>query len=282
MKLAYIQPHTKEWYAARIGVFTSSECVRLLKGGTRQMTQAELEAKKAQDKIDKAAGRETNSRKTVDTLFGAGALTYINEKATEIINKQAKETPVTKVMQRGLDLEPEALEYYEKATGRRMETCGLYKINSYTGGTPDGIYGKRKIVGIAEIKCLNADNHGEIFGFSDINSIAVEQLRNYDESFYAQSQMNMYVTGAKWCDFISYDNRPMGYRDNGELDEDNYDPEKWIFCIKIIRIKRDETFIADLISRLDAAVGLLVKELQRRMKSADKNRKRFERLNKAA
>lgn len=282
MKIAFIEPHTKEWYTARLGVFTSSECIRLLKGGTRPMTKAEIEAKKIQDKKDKANGLETNSRKTVDTLFGAGALSYINEKATEIINKQAKETPVTKIMQRGLDLEPEALEYYQMATGRTMQTCGLYKINSYTAGTPDAIYGKRKVIGIAEIKCLNADNHGEIFEFSDINSIAVQQLRDYDESFYSQPQMNMYVTGAKWCDFISYDNRPMGYTDSGEIIEENYDPEKWVFCIKIIRIKRDEAFIADLKTRLDAGAGILVEKLHKRMKSADRNKRKFERLNKAA
>jgi len=63
----------------------------------------------------------------------------------------------------------------------------------------------------------------------------------------------------------------MGVKDDGEIDEDLFDPERFIFCINIVKVKRDEPYIKDLIKRLDAAAGLMVAKLEKRMKTASKN-----------
>jgi|ERR1700744_212117 len=261
---SFIPAHTKQWYSDRIGCFTASKCVKLLKGGVRPMTPVELKARVKGD-----------TTKTVKTLFGAGAITYINEKVAELINRQSKDTPTTAVMQRGLDLEMDAIDMFNRITGLKAVQCGLYKINAFTAGTPDFIIGKRKILFVGEIKALNPENHSEL---SEIET--VEQLREFDESFYSQLQMNMYVTGAKGGYFISYDPRAMGVKDDGEIDEELYDPEKFIFCIKIVKVKRDEPFIQELKKRLDAAAGLMVIKLEKRMKTASKNLAMYNRTQK--
>lgn len=260
--ISFIEPNTPAWYQARVGCFTASEVNRLFKGGTRPMTQTELKAEKANG----------GKRKTVDTLFGVGAITYINEKVSEIINKKAKSTTVTKPMQRGISLEAEAIDLFTHITGIKMQPSGLFKLNAFVAGTPDGHSGIRKVKAIAEVKCLNPENHSEI---CELETVA--QLRAYDESFFAQCQMNMYVTGAKVAWFISYDNRPLGYDDNGELDESIYDEEKFIYCIKYFKIKRDEAYIKELEIRLDAASALVIKKLEKRIKTAEKNMKVFNR-----
>lgn len=285
-KIKFIEPNTPEWFRQRIGKFTSSECSRLLGNGKRQMTESEIKQRDLKNKAAKAIDPKAKNdvRTTVDTLFSKGSITYINEKVAEIINKKAKYTPLTKPMQWGLDNESDAIEMYTKITGRKMVPSGLFILNDFTGGTPDAMRVVRgRIVGINEVKCLNSENHSELCGL-----ITSEHVREFDESFYSQSQMNMMVCGehCKWCDLISYDPRAMGYDDNGDIVEENFDESKFVFAIHIIRIKRDEEFIKELEMRLSAAVDILIEKLGKRMKAADRNKKMYERtlkrLNKAS
>lgn len=278
MAITFIKPFTDIWVRERLMCFTSSEMIRLCKGGSRKMTKAEIEAKKIQDKKDKANNIETNSRRTVDTLFGDGAISYINEKVCEAINKQAKYTPITAPMQWGLSWEDDAIKYLSMVTGINFRSCGFFKVNSFLGGSPDAISGIRKVKYTAEAKCLNADRHSEICELQ--NS---DDLREYDEGYWVQCQTHCLVTGAKACFFCSFDPRPMGYKDNGEIDEDLYDPEKWIYCIKVIKVKRDEVFLKELEMRVDKASDIVIKKIEKRIKSANANKTKYERLiNKAA
>lgn len=288
MKLDYIPEQTDEWYEAKTGLFSSSGVVDLSKGGTRPMTKAEIEAKKIQDKKDKANNIETNSRRTVDTLFGAAAISYINKKVAEKVNGRMKETPVTRPMERGLVLEVAALNLFNSVTGFKMMRTGLFKMPDLNfGGTPDGCqYKGNKIVAIAEIKCLNEDKHSEICEFSGSMVNQVKLLREYDESFFCQVQMNLFVTGAKAGYFISYDNRPMGYKDDTTPIEGLLKLENWPLCIKIIKIKRDEAYIENMKIRLERANIIFTSKRISRIKEAQKiiamAEKTQERRNKAA
>lgn len=270
--ISFIEPYTKEWYKAKIGCFSASKCTKLFIGGTRPMTKAELAVRDANNAKQKAIAKQlkqefkSDARKTVDTLFGTGALTYINEKVSEIINKRAKGVPTTKPMERGLSLEWDAIELFMLLTGIQVNKTGLFKLNPFVCATPDGHGGIRKVKFTVEVKCLNPENHSEICELE-----TVEQLRAYDESFYAQCQMQMYVTGAKYSYFISYDNRPLGYDDSGELDEELYNPDNDIYCIKWFKVKRDEAYITELEKRLDAASGIVINKLEKRIKVAQKN-----------
>lgn len=270
MKPSYIPEHSDEWYEEKTGLFSSSGVVALLKGGTRPMSKAEKEAKKIQDKKDKENGVETNSRRTVDTLFGDGAISYINQKVAEGVNGRMKETPITRPMERGLVLEVAALNLFNSITGLKMVRSGLFKVPELNfGGTPDGIQVKgNKIVAIAEIKCLNEDKHSEICEFSGSMANQVRLLREYDESFYTQVQMNMFATGAKVGYFISYDNRPMGYKDDTTPIEGLLKLENWPLCINIIKIKRDEAFIEEMKYRLEKAFEIFIAKRIARIKNA--------------
>lgn len=272
MVAEYIAENTDEWYQEKTGLFSSSQVVALLKPGKRPMTKAEIEAKKIQDKKDRIAGLTPDSRRTVDTLFGEGAESYINLKVAESINGRMKETPTTRPMQRGLTLEHEALKLFTTITGIQMFRSGLFrKPDLNFGGTPDGISIKRnKISAIAEVKCFNEDKHSEICEFSGSQANQARLLREYDEGIYTQCQMNLYATDCDVCYFISYDNRPMGYSDDTNPIEGNLKPENWPLCIKIIKIKRDQAFIDNMIYRLEKAYGIFIDKKILRIKYSQK------------
>lgn len=268
----FIPNNTPEWEAAHVGVFSSSEAEVLLKTGSRRMTLNELKRRDERNKQAKLAGQKADTRTTVDTIFGAGALTYINKKVAEKVNGKRKSVATTKPMERGIILEENARQLFCEITGIKMVESGLFVYSKYAVGTPDGhvIVGrgsKRRIKAICEIKCLNAENHSEICEMS-----TVAELRAYDESFYFQSQMNMLCTGAGVCYFISYDDRPLGYDDNGELDETLFEQNQNNigYCIKIFKIKRDEKYIEHLKYVLLEAAILFNKKLAKRKKQANK------------
>ena len=72
--------------------------------------------------------------------LGAAAFTLLYEKAYEIIQEEpVKENIVTFAMQRGMDLEPEAIHEYELSKMVKVDQVG-YILNSdykYAGYSPD-------------------------------------------------------------------------------------------------------------------------------------------------
>lgn len=199
-KPKFIEPHTQGWHEARLGKFTSSEIHKLFVSGRKK-----------------------------DELFGKGAITYIQTKVAEILTGESK-NPTSIAMDWGLSNERDAILRYERETGVKTRTSGFYQHNQIFGGSPDSEVGED---GVIEVKCPYAsENH---LGIYLCNS--VEELRDFEESYYTQPQGNMFVTGTQWCDFISYDPRCKNEK----------------FQIKIIRIYRDESFLKELEYRLEEA-----------------------------
>lgn len=214
----FIEPHTLGWKEARLGKFTSSEIHKLFAGGKRKMTETELLL------------REKGDRKTTtDTLFGDGALTYIKVKIAEILTGETN-NPTSMAMDWGLSNERDAILRYEVETGIKTRTSGFYTHNSVFGGSPDSEVG---INGILEVKCPFASENHIAISLCE----TVEDLRDFNECYYTQPQGNMFVTGTKWCDFISYDPRCKNEK----------------FQIKIIRIHRDDEFIREMLYRIEEA-----------------------------
>ncbi len=183
-----------QWMQARIGKFTASEVHKLLKGGTRSMTKAELE------------GREKGDRRTtVDVMFGEGAMTYIESVVAEIMTQQ----PITEFNSQATDWgnanEPYAAEEYAKRTGHQVEYYGGHNPEfSSTGTWPvDHLTQKVNEDGIAEIKCpFNSTKH-----IQNLRIKTVERFKKDRPEYYWQAQMNMLCTRTNWCDFVSYDER---------------------------------------------------------------------------
>jgi hypothetical protein len=87
------------------------------------------------------------------------------------------------------------------------------------GCTPDAYVGSD---GLIEVKCPDSNNHLD-------NVLDNKQLDDY----FAQIQFQLWVTGRKWCDWVSFDPRA---------------PEQ--LKLHVVRVERDETFISQLSERV--------------------------------
>lgn len=162
-----------EWFAERLGKFTSSKIASLL----------------------------VTSKKVGET-FGDGAWTYIYEKiyelATGLVADQFKGNDSTDW---GLAHEPDAFDMYKHVTKLEIETCGFVKFNEAFGGSPDALVNSE---GIIEIKCPhNGVNHMK---YMDIES--ADEFQSTYKAHYTQIQGNLLATKRQWCDFVSFDPRP--------------------------------------------------------------------------
>jgi len=125
--------------------------------------------------------------------LGAAAFTLLYEKAYEIIQKEpVKENIVTFAMQRGMDLEPEAIHEYELSKMVKVNQVG-YILNSdfkYAGYSPDGLVGED---GLIEVKCPG-------------NSEFMRQIitNEIPKQYFFQMQWGMFISGRKWCDYVVY------------------------------------------------------------------------------
>ncbi len=131
-------------------------------------------------------------------------------------------------MQRGIDLEPLARSAYEARTGNLVREVGfLAHTELMAGCSPDGLCER----GIIEIKCPRSAAH-------------VETLKSQalPARYRPQVTHNLWISGADWCDFVSYDDRlPVGLQ------------------LAVVRVERDPQTIekhaaavADFLGEVDA------------------------------
>jgi len=101
----------------------------------------------------------------------------------------------TREMQRGIDLEPVARAAYEARTGRLVRTTGFLKHDLFPAGVSlDGDVNNYE--GLIEIKCPKSATH-----VSYIRGGVLPREYEY------QCRHALWITGAKWLDFVSYDDR---------------------------------------------------------------------------
>lgn len=119
-------------------------------------------------------------------------------------------------MEWGITYEPTAILEYELRTGNQVGNAFFEKHPTLeAGASPDGYVGDD---GLVEIKCPNSATHLETL-----------RTREVPKQYYAQVQGQLWITGRKWCDFISYDPR---FTQNAQL--------------FITRVERDEDYIEEL------------------------------------
>lgn len=126
--------------------------------------------------------------------LGKTALAYVDELVMEILGV-GKDEIITYEMQRGIDLEPEAIRAYEDATMGQVSDKQriVHPEYDFVSGEPDGLVGEN---GLIEIKCPARHHHLA-------NLIDGQQISLY----MCQMQGYMWITGRDWCDFVSYDPR---------------------------------------------------------------------------
>lgn len=102
---------------------------------------------------------------------------------------------VSAAMQRGIDGEPAARAAYAAATGHAVAPSGFVAHASLLAGcSPDGLIADGH--GLLEIKCPASTTH-----------LAYLQTRAVPDEYGPQVIHNLWITGAAWCDFVSFDDR---------------------------------------------------------------------------
>jgi len=120
---------------------------------------------------------------------------YLIELALQQVTKTIEESYTNAAMEWGTQTEPQARVAYEVKTGNFVDQVAFIDHPTIAGFgcSPDGIVGDS---GLIEIKCPNSATH-----WSYIKS------NEPPNKYFIQMQAQMAVTGAKWCDFVSFDPR---------------------------------------------------------------------------
>ena len=140
-------------------------------------------ASRVADVLAKIKSGESASRKN-----------YKMELVVQRLTNKVGESFTNAAMEWGTEQEPFARMAYEAHTGTFVKEEGFVDHPTIEGFgcSPDGIVGE----GLIEIKCPNTATHIETV------------LENKAPSKYIpQMQCQMACTGAKWCDFVSFDPR---------------------------------------------------------------------------
>jgi predicted phage-related endonuclease len=147
------------------------------------------------------SGRLTGSRASdmlakIKTGEAAARRDYRLQLATERLTGTPQENGfVSSEMERGIALEPAAFAAYEAATGEMVRRTGFICADDHMiGCSLDGDI--NNFAGIVELKCPKSTTHIGYWKAGGLPSTHAAQVRH-----------NLWVTGAQWCDFASFDDR---------------------------------------------------------------------------
>lgn len=147
--------------------------------------------------------------------------TYALELASEKLLTEPDSFYQNDDMIRGNELEGEAREKYQEFTFNAVDEVGFMSRGDY-GYSPDGTIGDDADGGLIEIKCPKATTHTKY--------LADDKMPT---AYIAQVQGGMFVSGRKWCDFVSY--------------HPNFKEPNNLF---IKRVLRNEDFMASLLIQI--------------------------------
>lgn len=149
------------------------------------------------------AGRATGSRAKdilakIKTGEAAARRNYRTQLVTERLTGQPQESGfVNDAMRWGTAQEPYARMAYESATGNLVSEMGfIYLPEMMAGCSLDGLIDEGGGVGILEVKCPVSATHVEYLTAGKLPSEHKPQVLH-----------NVYVTGADFADFVSFDPR---------------------------------------------------------------------------
>ena len=204
--------HSLDWYRVRLGRFTGSQVGRLMKSGRGK-----------------------------DEVFSKDALSYINEIVAErMLNPSVvmmdelfeeyllQVTASSKALAWGNDQEMNARGLYASITNRKVTSCGAIQFCDYFADSPDGLCIEDN--GVIEIKCPQNKTHTDYL----VSVHDAESLKAVKPEYYWQCMAHMTVSGADWCDWMSY--CPFSKKP-----------------LHVVRIERDSSAIATLLDRLELA-----------------------------
>ena len=107
-----------------------------------------------------------------------------------LTGRSAEREYQSQAMKDGVEREPAALRLYEAETGHLVERVGFLAHETLAAGcSPDGLTAD----GIVEVKCPQPPAHLEVL-----------QTRVIPDAYQKQMLHGLWVSGAAWCDFVSY------------------------------------------------------------------------------
>ena len=162
---------------------------------------------------------------------------YLIELALQRVTKTIEESYTNAAMEWGTQTEPQARVAYEVKTGNFVDQVAFIDHPTIAGFgcSPDGIVAAD---GLIEIKCPNSATHWSY--------IKVNEPPN---KYFIQMQAQMAVTGAKWCDFVSFDPRM---------------PER--SQLLVVRVMRDPEYIL----YMEAEISSFLKEVEKEVQLMEK------------
>ena len=139
-------------------------------------------------------GKITGTR--LKDVFKSNNLTLVDELISEMLTEQIEENYVNDAMQRGIDLEPLAIEAYEAETSSAVYPVGFVTNDDLPmcGLSPDGFVEGN---GAVEIKCPSSKKHIEYIRTNRVPAEYKYQIQMY---FLINPEI-------KHVDFVSYDPR---------------------------------------------------------------------------
>lgn len=182
MRTVDCEQGSKEWLLARVGIPTASEFKRLITPGKWEPSKS-------------------------DTRHN-----YAIELLTEIITGFPLDSFTGAAMDHGKDWEPKARAAYEMICGKDVEICQFYTNDEGTiGASPDGFVGED---GAVEIKCpekreIHVGNMVDKLQYDLMpedwtRTVEAKNLSGFAQDHWIQTQGQLYITGRKWADLISY------------------------------------------------------------------------------
>jgi predicted phage-related endonuclease len=174
-----------EWHIARAGRLTGSMAHTIFMRGKKK-------------------GEESTTRRD-----------YILQLVSERIDESSQERMFwTADMQRGVDIEPIAFGMYEAITGNMVQKSGFLQHKTLLAGCSlDGHIGN--FSGIIELKCPKIATHITYF----------ENPQALLNKYFAQVQHNLWISGAAFCDLVSFDNRLPGHKQMVRVRVERYDAQ---------------------------------------------------------
>lgn len=168
-----------------------------------------------------------------------------------IVGRSMERQFTTYAMQDGTEREPDAAMLYEVTTGNLLQTSGYLAMNDVMAGVSlDGYVGDFE--GVVEIK-------------SPIHATHLEYLKSgrVPLDYYRQCLHALYVTGAKWCDWFSYQpDFPEGLRlklvriERNDAEIADYESKVRIFLEEVAREEQSIRTMANLSGQLSASVAV--------------------------
>lgn len=163
-RIVTTEQRTPEWHQARVAMLTgtcASDMLATIKSG------------------EAAARRDLRARLVAERLSG----------------QSQEDGYVSKEMQRGSDLEADAICAYELARDVVVQPVGFLAHHELSAGcSPDGQI--NQFEGLIEVKCPKTATH-----------IGYLRSQKVPTAYLHQITHNLWITGAQWCDFVSFDPR---------------------------------------------------------------------------